>query len=106
MFGFGKNKDEVKKVRSLKQKEKKEEMNFVGRYVPKKGCTIYEVNLETFEYTPVEYVQQDFVIGEKAPRKRINMKKGYTYISALNEKNIKRKIAKLKAFNNQLVNNQ
>lgn len=99
MFGFNSKgtggKDKVSVVKKKEQKEKKETMNFVGRYVPKKGHTIYEVNKETLEYAPVEYAKQDFIIGEKVSRRRINMKDGFTYISALNEKNLKRKLAKL-----------
>lgn len=80
MFGLGKSK-----------KSKESEMKFVGRFVPKKGLTIYEVNQETLEYAPATFIEQ-----EGTTRKRINMKPGCSYVQALNVKNLERKLGKLK----------
>lgn len=90
MFGTNKIKEVAEKVKKAVIPSKKG--TFQGTAVPKRGHTIYEVNKETLEYSPVEFAKQDYVVGEKQQNRRINMKPGCVYISALNEKNLRRKL--------------
>lgn len=84
----------AKEVRKKEQKEKKT-LKKVGRVVPRRGHTLYEVNMVEQTIEKATFEKQDYVAGEKAPTKKVVMKKNCVYISALNEKNLKKKVLKI-----------
>ena len=87
------SKAQARGVRKKEQKEK-QTMKKVGRMVPHRGHTIYEVHIPTLSFKPAAFEKEDYIMGPKMPNRKIIMKKDHAYIQALNEKNLKRKVLK------------
>lgn len=70
----------------------KPEPKLVGRAVLPKGHKLYEVNEETLEYELVEKQASGNRDTVKNAKYKVGMKPGFRYVSALNEKNLRRKL--------------
>lgn len=91
------------------QQQVKKQVKFLGSERLKPGHTLYEVNTRTMEVKPAEYEKLDAVLtdlkaGTRISR-RIMVKEDCVYISALNEKNIYRKLSN-KLLNHYGTRNQ
>ena len=79
------NPDEI----SVEQEQKKE-LKYMGSTVVHPGHTLFEVNLQTSEIRPAEFDTVEFGTG----RKVVKVKQDHYYISALNKKNVAKKLLK------------
>ena len=67
----------------------------IGSMIPKKGHTLFEINLATNQYRKAEFKEDD-IHFEKAMKKdfsktkKVMIEKNCIYISCLNEKNLKK----------------
>lgn len=68
------------------------EEQLIGRGVIPKNHTLYEVNIQTLEYEVAEKQHSGNADTVKGARYKLVMKPGYSYVSALNEKNLRRKL--------------
>ena len=82
-------KNETKIEISVKQK-KQVERELIGKILPHEGHTIYQINDETLEIEKAKFSNVTYQFGGEN-RKEIIVKKGCTYISALNKKNALKK---------------
>lgn len=84
-------KDEVKSVR---HQEQKKQLKLLGSIRPKRGHTLFEVNLDTGDIIPAVKEPIDFVVGKKNSEKKSKVitKGNCIYISALNKRNVIKKI--------------
>lgn len=88
------NKDQTK---ISKEAEIKKENQYLGSHKMKKGHTLFEINTITGEIFVAEYQTKDVVIGSDgttSKRKSVMAKENCIYMSALNVKNLKRKLSK------------
>lgn len=70
----------------------------IGTFRPYKGHKIFKVNKETLEISEAEITTIPIKTkekGKKLSKKKIIAEDGYTYVSALNIKNVKKKLLKL-----------
>lgn len=74
---------------SVKQK-KQVEHTFIGSIVPHQGHCIWEINNETLEIEKAKYSNVNYTLGAEN-KKEIIIKKGHTYIAALNKNNALKK---------------
>lgn len=87
-----KHKDEVVQVR---QAEQEKQSRHLGSIRPKKGHTLFEINLKTKEIVPATFEEKEYRLdGKNSNRRTVVVKDDCTYISALNEKNAIRKLLK------------
>jgi hypothetical protein len=92
---------EISVKKNVKQKK---EYNHDGIILPKKGQTIWEINLETEEITEAEYEKTTVAILNADPvPKKIIQKIGCIYIPAINKKNALKKFRKSKNQNDYLI---
>lgn len=96
MFPSEKKKEESIEIVAEQQQEKK--LQFAGSIRPHRGHTLYKVNVKTLEIDKAEFEKQDIsfeeVQNKKKPNKKIIIEDGFVYISALNEKNVIKKMPK------------
>jgi hypothetical protein len=86
-------------VAEVRQKEQRSEITHLGSIRPKKGHTLFEINLKTKEIVPATFEEKEYRLdGKNSNRRTVVVKDDCTYISALNEKNAIRKL--LKSVNN------
>lgn len=85
-------KGETKIEISVNQK-KQVEHQLIGKIMPHEGHSIWEVNDETLEIGKAKFSNATYQFGGEN-KKEIITKKGYTYISALNKKNVLKKYKK------------
>lgn len=78
----------------VKQAEVKKDNKLVGRIKPKPGHIVFEINLETKEVKHAEFKEHPFVVGQANKKKIIQINEHCIYDSALNLKNLLRKIKK------------
>lgn len=88
--------DKLAKQEIVAPQEKQFEQVFIGRIKPHQGHTLFEIDIETgeinkakFESTDVKW--EDAVNGIISKKRKVIVKTGYIYISALNEKNALKK---------------
>ena len=76
------------------------EREFIGKLLPKKGHTLFQINKETLEIVKYVFVKRDYIYDPYNPAQKINkevaIKDGFAYISALNKKNALKKYLKQK----------
>jgi len=69
----------------------KSEFKLIGQLRPKRGHTVWEINIEARTICEAEFEKQDIdfhaISSGQTIRKRILRKPGCVYISALNKKN-------------------
>lgn len=90
----GLTKDEVV-ITAQKQQESRQE--FVGSIRPRKGHTLFEVNLKEKTIEPAKFEVQDAMYNPTGVLGSVNkviIKPGCVYISALNKKNVLKKMFK------------
>jgi hypothetical protein len=81
-----------------KEQEKKEKL--LQTIKPHRGHTLFKVNLKTNEISKAEFEKTDIeymnAIGRNnVSRKKVIVEEGYYYVSALNKKNVIKKIKKI-----------
>lgn len=82
-------------VAEVRQKEQRSEITHLGSIRPRKGHTLFEINLKTKEIVPATFEEKDFKVGGKNTKgKAVIVKDDCTYISALNKNNAIRKLLK------------
>lgn len=87
---------ELEKINPIEinvKKEKEIQYELLDKIIPYENHCVWEINNKTLEIKKAEYYNKDFILGEK-PKKEIIVKKGYSYISALNTKNAMKKFKK------------
>lgn len=89
------------KIVIVKQAEQEKQNKLVGRLRPAKGHTLYEVNLTTGEVNAAQFEGETLIIKDlnsNAPEnhktKKVMVNKGCVYVSALNVKNLMKKLIK------------
>lgn len=82
-------KQENKTEISVKQ-QKQVEYEYVGNITPHDGHSIWEINVETLEIAKAKYANSTYVFGGEN-KNEIVIKKGHSYVSALNKKNALKK---------------
>jgi hypothetical protein len=75
-----------------KQAEQEKQNKLVGRIIPKKGHIIFEVNLKNGDVNEAEFEKLLLLEEIKRPKKKIQVNKDCIYVSALNLKNLKKKL--------------
>ena len=92
---------EISVKKNVKQKK---EYNHDGIILPKKGQTVWEINLQTEEITEAEYEKTTVAILNADPiPKKIIQKSGHIYIPAINKKNALKKFKKSKNQKDYLI---
>lgn len=92
-----KHKDAVVQVR---QAEQEKQSRHLGSIKPKRGHTLFEINLKTKEIVPATFEEKEYrVDGKNSNRRTVVVKDDCTYISALNKNNAIKKL--LKAVGNE-----
>ena len=87
----------VKETRSIEQRKDEKHL---GSISPKRGHTLFEINLKTKEIVPATFEEKEYrVDGANRNRRTVVVKDDCTYISALNHHNAIRKL--LKAVGNE-----
>lgn len=86
-------------IKVVGEKEVEKKLKLLGSIRPKKGHTLFEINLKTLEMREAETEIQPVVFREGQSkfvplRKKVVVKVGHTYISALNKKNALKHLAK------------
>lgn len=93
--------DESKEVvqETRKKEQESKTLKKVATLRPQKGHTLFKVNKETLEISKAEFEQVEITFGEardgKKPRKKVITEDGFFYITALNVKNVKKKLIKI-----------
>lgn len=87
------------KIEIQKQAEKKTELQYVGSLKPKRGHTLFEVDVRAGTIEPAKFQAQDAdylkaLKGDLSGKKTVITKEGCIYISALNKKNVLKKLNK------------
>ncbi len=82
----------IKTEVSVKQK-KKIEYELISKIIPHEGHSVWQINEETLEIEKAKFSNVNFVVGMEN-KKEIIIKKGFSYISALNKKNAIKKYLK------------
>lgn len=86
-----------------KEQEQKTELKYIGTIKPRKGHTLFKVCKKSGEITKAEFDQQDVffeqAISKKqverlAKKKKVIIDDSFFYISALNKKNVIKKLSK------------
>ena len=87
-----KQKDRVVQIR---QAEQESESKHLGSIRPKRGHTLFEINLKTKAIVPATFEEKEYrVDGKNSNRRAVVVKDDCTYISALNQNNAIRKLLK------------
>jgi hypothetical protein len=86
-------------IEIVDQKQVKKTHQLIATITPHRGHKLWEVNVLTREVKEAEYEVEavDFAKaskGEMAKRKKVIQKPGFVYLSALNEKNVWKKLRK------------
>jgi len=72
------------------EQRKQVQYQFIGDVVPHEGHKIWEINTETLEIEEAKFSNTTYqMFGEN--RKEIIVKKGFSYVAALNKKNALKK---------------
>jgi len=92
-------KDLMPASENVAQQEQTKEYEKVTTIKPHKGHTLYEYNVDTKEFIEATYIKtnvafEDVQKGKNIARRRVNMKGGCVYVSALNKKNAFKKLHK------------
>jgi len=80
-----------------KQAEQQKETKLIGKIQPKKGRTLFEVNLDNWEINKAVFESQTISFEQAkskflTPTKKVLVNKNCIYISALNVKNLIKKL--------------
>lgn len=73
------------------QKKQQKEKEFVGKIIPHAGHKVYEINNKTLEVELAKYELKTFIIGGNHNNPEIIIRNGFSYVSALNQKNALKK---------------
>ena len=82
-------------IENVKRAEIEKQLKHLGSMSPKKGHTLFEINLATNQYRKAEFKEED-IHFEKAMKKdfsktkKVMIEKNCIYISCLNENNLKK----------------
>jgi hypothetical protein len=76
------------------QKEIKKQKVLVGKIIPYKGHSIWEVNNLTLEVRLAKFIQQTYIINQAHPNPEILVLKDHSYVSALNKESALKKYLK------------
>jgi len=96
-------KQETKIEISVKQ-QKQVEYEYVGQIIPHEGHCIWEINNQTLEIQKAKYSNSTYVFGGEN-KSEIVIKKGYSYVSALNKKGALKKYKEGKTGGKQITTN-
>ena len=99
MKELGVNTESKDQIKNVRQKEVEKQQKQVGQLKPHKGHTVFEYNVLTGELVPA--VIEDVISVQKhhkdlppTKHRKIIVKEGCVYVSALNIKNAVKKLAK------------
>lgn len=96
MFEGKKNQD---KTAVVAERQQEKELKLVGRIQPHRGHTLFKVDRETLEISKAEFETVDITFEQaqegKRPSKKVIVEEGFVYVSALNEKNVIKKLPRL-----------
>lgn len=92
-------KRESEPIENVAQQQVKKKERLIQRLFPHRGHTLFEFDRSTGKMEPAEYAEQDIVVNWKdktnpKPIKKVVIKEGFLYISALNKKNAYKQLAK------------
>jgi len=97
---------EQDKVEIVNQAEKKYELKKLGTITPQRGHTLFQINTQTGEITIAEFDKVDAVLptrknnADAGTVKKVTIKTGCVYVSALNKRNaIKKYNKRIKQLN-------
>jgi hypothetical protein len=87
------------KIELHAEQQQKKESQFLGSERKIKGLTLWELNTETMEIKPAEFVNTSATLGslnaeDLEVRHKVNVKYGCNYLQALNEKNARKHFRK------------
>jgi hypothetical protein len=88
------NLDPKPRTEVVAKKKQQQEKELVGKIMPHRGHTIWQINTETMQVTPAQFTEQTFVIGQNHANREIIIVPGHSYVSALNVKNAVKKYLK------------
>ena len=97
------------KVAIVKQQEQRTELKYLGSLRPKNGHTLFKVSRATGEISEASFEEIDVVYNQVnskkdvenlRTKKKVIVEEGYFYVSALNKKNVLRKITTIKFIEN------
>lgn len=92
-------KRESEPIENIAQQQVKKKERLIQRLWPHRGHTLFEFDRSTGKMVPAEYAEQDVVVNWKdkqnpQPKRKVIIKEGCLYISALNKKNAFKQLAK------------
>ena len=89
-------------IEAVDQTQKKQTERLVARHYPHRGHTMFEFDMKTGKMEPAVFESQDVEFDPKwtkekslGCKKKLVIKKDCLYISALNEKNARKHLAKM-----------
>jgi hypothetical protein len=86
------SKDEIKEVR---KKEVDKKLNKIGTVTPHRNHILFSINNKTYEIKRAVFAQQDAQFTTGPQNKKVIVEKDCVYLSALNKKNLIKKLRKL-----------
>lgn len=87
---------ELEKINPIEinvKKEKEVQYDLIDKIIPYNNHTVWEIDIKTLLIKKAEYYNTNYIVGEEN-KKEIITKKGFKYVSALNEKNALKKYKK------------
>lgn len=92
-------KRESEPIENVAQQQIKKKERLIQRLFPHRGHTLFEFDRSTGKMEPAEYAEQDVLISWKNKsnpqvKRKVVIKEGFLYISALNKKNAYKQLAK------------
>ena len=83
----------------VSEKEQEKKLEKIATIKPHRGHTLFEVNMATGEILEAEFEKQDVhyhevINNHNISKKKVITKEGYFYVSALNKKNVLKKLNK------------
>lgn len=93
--------ENINRIEVNVKKEKEVQYELIDKIIPYNGHTVWEINKQTLEIKKAEWYNTNYVIGGEN-KKELVVKKGYAYVSALNEKNALKKYKSGKSGTKQI----
>jgi hypothetical protein len=92
-------KEDQDKVKVSAEKEQEKKQKLLTTIKPHRGHTLFKVNTETMEISKAEFEKTDIdylnvVNKNNVSKRKVIVEEGHVYISALNKKNVIKKMAK------------
>ena len=82
-----------------KEKEQEKKLKLLTTIKPHRGHTLFKVNTETREISEAEFEETDVeyhsvINKQNVSKRKVIVEEGHIYVSALNKKNVLKKISK------------